>query len=66
MAQLILEKIEYADVELVDDIDETERGAGGFGSTGVEKPLKRVRSSGASLGAAGKEQSPITFIVLTS
>lgn len=49
MAQLILEKIEYADVQLVDDIEETERGAGGFGSTGVENPLKRARSPGAQL-----------------
>ncbi|TYZ60114.1 hypothetical protein PybrP1_010637 [[Pythium] brassicae (nom. inval.)] len=48
VAQLILEKIEYADVELVDDIEDTERGAGGFGSTGVDNPLKRLRSSDAS------------------
>lgn len=47
VAQLILEKIEYAEISLVDEIEETERGAGGFGSTGVENPLKRVRQPGA-------------------
>ena len=35
VAQLILERIAHADVVAVDDLDSTERGAGGFGSTGV-------------------------------
>lgn len=35
VAQLILEKIAYADVMEVEDLDETVRGAGGYGSTGV-------------------------------
>ncbi|CAB9498032.1 5'-triphosphate nucleotidohydrolase [Seminavis robusta] len=35
IAQLVLEKIALADVEEVQDLDETVRGAGGFGSTGV-------------------------------
>mmetsp|Transcript_21147 Transcript_21147/g.49953 ORF Transcript_21147/g.49953 Transcript_21147/m.49953 type:complete len:158 (-) Transcript_21147:161-634(-) len=35
IAQLILEKISMAPVEEVKDLTETERGAGGFGSTGV-------------------------------
>jgi dUTP pyrophosphatase len=35
IAQLIIEKIETPDVAVVMDIDETERGDGGFGSTGV-------------------------------
>lgn len=35
LAQLILEKITTPEVEVVDDLDETERGEGGFGSTGV-------------------------------
>ncbi|GLE02425.1 hypothetical protein PINS_up011263 [Pythium insidiosum] len=43
VAQLILEKIAYADIDVVDEIEETERGAGGFGSTGVEHSLKRPR-----------------------
>jgi len=35
IAQLILEKISMAAIEEVNDLDETVRGAGGFGSTGV-------------------------------
>lgn len=35
IAQLILERIVTPDVEEVDDLDETVRGAGGYGSTGV-------------------------------
>ena len=36
IAQLIIEKIETPDVALVLDLDETERGDGGFGSTGMK------------------------------
>jgi len=36
IAQLVLEKIEVAQVVEVEDLDSTERGAGGFGSTGVQ------------------------------
>lgn len=43
MAQLILERIEYPEIAVVEEIEETERGAGGFGSTGVDAPLKRPR-----------------------
>lgn len=35
VAQLICEKIEQTDVALVEDLDATDRGANGFGSTGV-------------------------------
>ena len=35
IAQLICEKIEQTDIEEVADLDSTERGANGFGSTGV-------------------------------
>ena len=35
VAQLILERITTPDVVEVDDLDETDRGAGGYGSTGV-------------------------------
>lgn len=35
IAQLIIEKIETPDVALVLDLDETERGDGRFGSTGI-------------------------------
>lgn len=34
IAQLICEKIEYPEIEVVQTIDETRRGQGGFGSTG--------------------------------
>ena len=36
IAQLVLEKIVVADVEECDDLDDTVRGAGGFGSTGKQ------------------------------
>jgi dUTP pyrophosphatase len=35
IAQLILEKIKTPPVELVEELDDTERGARGFGSTGI-------------------------------
>lgn len=35
IAQLLVKKAEVLDVEEVDSLDETERGAGGFGSTGT-------------------------------
>ena len=35
IAQLILEKIETPDIMLVDNLDNTERGSNGFGSTGT-------------------------------
>ena len=35
IAQLVLEKIVMAPIEVVDDLEATERGTGGFGSTGV-------------------------------
>jgi len=41
VAQLILERIAVAEVEETEDLDQTARGEGGFGSTGV---------SGASVG----------------
>jgi dUTP pyrophosphatase len=35
IAQLILERIVTPEVEEVEELDETVRGAGGYGSTGV-------------------------------
>merc|ERR1711879_196982 len=40
IAQLVLERIAFADVVEVDDLEETERGSGGFGSTGVKRKLE--------------------------
>ena len=34
IAQLVIQRVESADVEEVEDLDETPRGEGGFGSTG--------------------------------
>lgn len=36
IAQLICEKIAYPELEEVKSLNDTERGAGGFGSTGVQ------------------------------
>ena len=35
IAQLVIQKVEYAEFEIVDALTETDRGDGGFGSTGV-------------------------------
>lgn len=34
IAQIVFQQIEYAKFDIVDSLDETERGNGGFGSTG--------------------------------
>lgn len=36
IAQLVLGKIEVGDIEVVADLEQTERGAGGFGHTGMK------------------------------
>ncbi len=38
IAQLILERISTPEVVEVPELDDTDRGAGGFGSTGVSAP----------------------------
>lgn len=35
IAQAVFSKVEKAEIELVDEVNETERGEGGFGHTGV-------------------------------
>jgi len=35
MAQMVINKVEYADVEEVAELDDSSRGEGGFGSTGT-------------------------------
>lgn len=37
IAQMVISKYEKADIEIVDNLDSTERGNGGFGSTGINK-----------------------------
>jgi dUTP pyrophosphatase len=36
IAQLVISPVEFVDWKPVDELDETERGTGGFGSSGVE------------------------------
>ena len=36
IAQMVIAKHEHAELTLVDELDETERGAGGYGHTGVK------------------------------
>jgi len=36
IAQMVFNKVEEAEIEEVKELDETERGAGGFGSTGLD------------------------------
>lgn len=36
LAQMVIAKYEKADIEIVEDLDSTERNSGGFGSTGVK------------------------------
>ena len=35
IAQLVINKVEQVEFEVVDELDDTARGAGGFGSTNV-------------------------------
>lgn len=45
IAQLILEKIVTPDVVEVDSLESTERGAGGFGSTGIQRKTEIVAAA---------------------
>jgi len=38
IAQLVIQRVERADLVVVDELDDTERGLGGFGSTGIASP----------------------------
>ena len=42
IAQLIIQKVEFADFKEVDALSETERGEGGFGSTGLTSEQIKV------------------------
>lgn len=56
VAQLILEKIEIADVQEVSDLDDTKRGSGGFGSTGTAS--LQGAGAGATKDEAATGQEP--------
>lgn len=45
IAQFIIEKITETEAEEVDDLDNTDRGEGGFGSTGVSEKLQNGSST---------------------
>jgi dUTP pyrophosphatase len=36
ICQLVIKKIDYVDIKIVNELDDTERGGGGFGSTGKQ------------------------------
>lgn len=36
IAQMLIQKVEQAEIEIVEDLNSTKRGDGGFGSTGME------------------------------
>ena len=62
VAQLILEKVSMVDTVEVQELSDTERGEGGFGSTGMNKKQKRVVSPNPSSNKLrdddGNESSP--------
>ena len=41
LAQMVLAKAVKAELEVVDNLDETRRGAGGFGHTGYKDEIKK-------------------------
>jgi dUTP pyrophosphatase len=57
IAQLVLEQILMVPVEEVQELDETVRGAGGFGSTGISDANKKARTISPA-GLEGEEQPP--------
>jgi dUTP pyrophosphatase len=50
IAQLVVQKVEYAVFVEVDELDTTERGAGGYGSTGGHATLGESPDNGADTG----------------
>lgn len=57
IAQLVFQKVEQAEFEVVDSLEETERGEGGFGSTGV----KEKDNSEANMGAVSEDSRYIHY-----
>ena len=70
VAQLILEKIDMAAVEEVEELPDTARGAGGFGSTGVsaETPitLPPAKDSGGAAPASSADSESKLLIKFLS
>ena len=57
IAQLILEKISMVGLKEVDDLDQTDRGAGGFGSTGVSAEGPETKKAKTDADAGEQEKS---------
>ena len=55
IAQMIIEKYTLTALEEVEELSETERGAGGFGSTGVSQKLNGEGKKLQSAAAASEE-----------
>ncbi|KAG6610830.1 Deoxyuridine 5'-triphosphate nucleotidohydrolase [Phytophthora cinnamomi] len=64
VAQLILEKIEYPEVQEVAEIEDTARGAGGFGSTGVDLPIAKKQHVASSAGDESDDELDVAFRAL--
>ena len=70
VAQLILERISMAGAEEVEELSDTARGAGGFGSTGVQgavevqegEAVKRPRTEGPAEQAAKREEEEVVRV----
>jgi dUTP pyrophosphatase len=63
IAQLILEQIVIPDIQVVDELCVTERGEGGFGSTGVVACVeKKQRLDGNGAVPAEQEESAISAV----
>lgn len=69
VAQLILEKVAMGPAVEVDTLEETERGAGGFGSTGVSEqvghtpqPLKRMKMDAISTPVKGDDAGEVAAL----
>eukprot|EP00526_Cylindrotheca_closterium_P024133 CAMPEP_0113636590 /NCGR_PEP_ID=MMETSP0017_2-20120614/19106_1 /TAXON_ID=2856 /ORGANISM="Cylindrotheca closterium" /LENGTH=188 /DNA_ID=CAMNT_0000547485 /DNA_START=118 /DNA_END=684 /DNA_ORIENTATION=- /assembly_acc=CAM_ASM_000147 len=56
IAQLVLEQIVMAPIEVVEDLNATERGTGGFGSTGVS--LEQTAPKKQRLDGGDQQQEP--------
>ncbi|XP_030384320.1 deoxyuridine 5'-triphosphate nucleotidohydrolase [Scaptodrosophila lebanonensis] len=61
IAQFICERIFYPELEMVDKLEDTERGEAGFGSTGVKElpAAKQQNGNGTAAPPAASEPTPI-------